>query len=39
MDFMGFYLKLCFKFLPLKSIEKYDDIKYKIRSFSILYDV
>jgi len=36
--FFGFYLKLCFKFLPLKSIQKFDDIKYKIRSFSILYD-
>lgn len=36
--FFDFYLKLCFKFFPLKSIKKYDDIKYKIKSFSILYD-
>ena len=36
--FFRFYLKLCFKFLPLKSIKKYDEIKYVIRSSSILYD-
>lgn len=36
--FIDFYLKLCFKFFPLKSINKIDDIKYKIKSFLILFD-